>query len=150
MQSELSSREWLIFCPALYNEKASAPISDTGLRDTNSMSQAGAADVPEPLNEGTLTIFVDGSMRSSPRRGGIGIRFVWIEADGSESPPWDHALPATEGATNQQMELEAPYQALRLAISARAPFDLSDFDKIDPHRLRIREGWCASRHSGLV
>jgi ribonuclease HI/transposase-like protein len=69
-------------------------------------------------------------MRSSPRRGGIGIRFIWIDEDGHESNPWDHALPATEGANNQQMELEAPYQALRLAISNRAPFRLSDFDKI--------------------
>lgn len=88
-------------------------------------------DVPEPLNEGVLTIFVDGSMRESPRRGGIGIRFVWIDADGNESEPWDHSLDATLGATNQQMELEAPYQALRLALSARAPFDLNDFDKIE-------------------
>lgn len=87
--------------------------------------------VPEPLDEGVLTIFVDGSMRDSPRRGGIGIRFVWIDADGNESEPWDHALPATAGATIQQMELEAPYQALRLALSGRAPFRLGDFRKIE-------------------
>ena len=88
-------------------------------------------DVPEPLDEGVLTIFVDGSMRESPRRGGIGMRFVWIDADGNESEPWDHALPATEGATIQQMELEAPYQALRLALSGRAPFRVEDFRKIE-------------------
>ena len=88
-------------------------------------------DVPEPLDEGVLTIFVDGSMRDAPRRGGMGIRFVWIDAEGNESEPWDHALPATAGATNQQMELEAPYQALRLAMSPRAPFRLEDFDKIE-------------------
>lgn len=89
------------------------------------------AAVPEPLDEGVLTIFVDGSMRESPRRGGIGIRFVWIDADGDESEPWDHSLPATEGATIQQMELEAPYQALRLAIGGRAPFRLEEFRKIE-------------------
>lgn len=88
-------------------------------------------EVPEPLDEGVLTIFVDGSMRESPRRGGIGIRFVWIDADGNESEPWDHALEATPGATNQQMELEAPYQGLRLAMSRRAPFRLEDFHKIE-------------------
>lgn len=87
--------------------------------------------MPEPLEERTLTIFVDGSMRSSPRRGGIGIRFVWITGNGQESEPWDHALPATEGATNQQMELEAPYQAVKLAVSRHAPFSLADFDKIE-------------------
>lgn len=87
--------------------------------------------VPEPLDEGVLTIFVDGSMRESPRRGGIGIRFVWIDEDGNESEPWDHALPSTSGATIQQMELEAPYQALRLAIGRRAPFQLEDFRKIE-------------------
>lgn len=87
--------------------------------------------VAEPLDEGVLTIFVDGSMRESPRRGGIGIRFVWIDADGNASEPWDHALEATEGATIQQMELEAPYQALRLANSAKVPFSLEEFRKIE-------------------
>lgn len=91
----------------------------------------GSNQVAEPLDEGVLTIFVDGSMRESPRRGGIGIRFVWIDADGNESEPWDHALQATEGATIQQMELEAPYQGLRLAMSNRAPFRLEDFRKIE-------------------
>jgi len=88
-------------------------------------------EVPEPLDDGVVTIFVDGSMRQSPRRGGIGIRFVWIDGDGNESDPWDHALEATLGANNQQMELEAPYQALRLALSGRAPFELDEFDKIE-------------------
>lgn len=101
-----------------------------GQRDTDSM-KARASDVPEPLHDGVLTIFVDGSMRQSPRRGGIGIRFVWIDVGGNESEPWDHALESTPGATNQQMELEAPYQALRLALSGRAPFELDEFDKIE-------------------
>lgn len=98
-------------------------------RDTQVMPRS--VEVPEPLDEGVLTIFVDGSMRQSPRRGGIGIRFVWIDDEGNESEPWDHALEATPGANNQQMELEAPYQALRLALSGRAPFELGDFGKIE-------------------
>jgi ribonuclease HI len=85
--------------------------------------------VPEPLDERALTIYVDGSMRSSPRRGGIGIRFVWVNDDGEEEV-WDHSLPATMGATNNEMELEAPSQALKLAISRYVPFDLVRFDKI--------------------
>lgn len=95
------------------------------------MAKKTPAETPEPLDEGVLTIFVDGSMREHPRRGGIGIRCVWIDLDGNESEPWDHALPATAGATIQQMELEAPYQALRLALSSRAPFSLEDFRKIE-------------------
>jgi ribonuclease HI len=84
---------------------------------------------PEPLDERALTIYVDGSMRSSPRRGGIGIRFVWVNDDGEEEV-WDHSLPATMGATNNEMELEAPSQALKLATSRYTPFDLVSFDKI--------------------
>ncbi len=86
--------------------------------------------MPEPIDDGVLTIFVDGSMRSSPRRGGIGIRFVWNDDDGNEQI-WDHALPATMGATNNQMELEAPTEALKLAMGPRAPFVLEDFRKIE-------------------
>lgn len=86
--------------------------------------------MPEPIEDGVLTIFVDGSMRSSPRRGGIGIRFVWVNDAGDEET-WDHALPATMGATNNEMELEAPSEALKLAMSARAPFVLEDFRKIE-------------------
>jgi len=116
-------------------------ISVAARRETDRM-KARTTEVPEPLDEGVLTIFVDGSMRESPRRGGIGICFVWIDADGNESEPWDHALPATAGATNQQMELEAPYQALRLALSSRAPFQLEDFHKIEirTDSLYVKEG----------
>lgn len=83
----------------------------------------------EPLDDGALTIFVDGSMKSSPRRGGIGIRFAWIDDDG-EVQTWDHSLPSTPGATNNQMELEAPSEALRLAVGRYAPFQLSRFNKV--------------------
>lgn len=95
------------------------------------MAKKSREEMPEPLEEGVLTIFVDGSMREHPRRGGIGIRFVWIEDDGKESEPWDHSLESTPGATIQQMELEAPYRALRLADGRNTPFRLSDFLKIE-------------------
>ena len=93
------------------------------------MSRPSGPEVPEPIDEGALTIYVDGSMRSSPRRGGIGIRFVWITEDGGEETR-DHSLPAILGATNNQMELEAPSEALKLAMSRHAPFDLSRLNKI--------------------
>jgi ribonuclease HI len=87
------------------------------------------AEVPEPIDEGVLTIYTDGSMKPSPRRGGIGIRFVWLDADGAERV-WDHALPATLNATNNQMEIEAATEALKRVTSRYAPFDLSEFRKI--------------------
>lgn len=93
------------------------------------MPRRAQVEVPEPIDERALTIYVDGSMRSSPRRGGIGILFVWVKDDGHEAT-WDHSLPATIGANNQEMELEAPSDALKLVIGHHAPFDLSRFDKI--------------------
>ena len=78
------------------SESGSSNVSVAAERDTQCMTPR-TTTVPEPLDEGVLTIFVDGSMRESPRRGGIGIRFVWIDEDGNESEPWDHSLPATEG-----------------------------------------------------
>lgn len=86
-------------------------------------------DVSDVLDDRALTIYVDGSMYGSPRRGGVGIRFAWANDEGQEEL-WDHALPATMGATNNQMELEAPSAALRLAIGSRTPFKLGRFDKI--------------------
>jgi len=68
-------------------------------------------------------------MRKAPRRGGIGIHFVWVNDAGHEET-WDHALPATLGATNNEMELEAPTEALELADHSSAPFDLAQFNKI--------------------
>jgi ribonuclease HI len=84
---------------------------------------------PDVLDEHALTIYVDGSMRGSPRRGGIGIHFVWVNVAGNEVT-WDHCLPATMGATNNEMELEAPTEALKLASKENTPFALAQFNKI--------------------
>lgn len=88
-----------------------------------------SAEASDSIDEHALTIYVDGSMYGSPRRGGIGIRFVWINAQGDEE--WsDETLPATMGATNNQMELEAPSDALQILVRGRSPFDLSLCTKI--------------------
>lgn len=97
--------------------------------ETRVMAYRQPDSVPDLIDENALTIYVDGSMRSSPRRGGIGIRFVWVNDEGDEDV-WDHSLHATAGATNQEMELEAPSRALDLATGRYAPFDLSQFHKI--------------------
>ncbi len=69
------------------------------------------ASVQDNLEEEALTIYTDGSMFGSPRRGGIGIRFAWIDQNGGEET-YDETLPATMNATNNEMELEAPSEAL--------------------------------------
>jgi ribonuclease HI len=79
--------------------------------------------------ERVLTIHVDGSMRRGPRKGGMGLLFVWVDEAGDEHRD-AHTLPATENATNNQMELEAPSAALQIALRGRTPFDLGQFEKI--------------------
>ena len=66
------------------------------------------------LAENALHIYTDGSSFSSPRRGGIGIRFVLIDSQGGETTI-DPRHPGYEGATNNQMELEACIEALEEA-----------------------------------
>lgn len=83
----------------------------------------------DAVDDRALTIYVDGSMYGSPRRGGIGIHFVWVNESGGEET-WDHSLAATMGATNNEMELEAPTEALKLALHRTAPFSLDRFHKI--------------------
>lgn len=82
--------------------------------------------------ENALNIYTDGSMLPKPRRGGIAGLFVLINEDGEEE---DHPLPprAFSAATNNQMELEAVIQALRLATAQHPPFDPSRYRKILVH-----------------
>jgi len=58
-----------------------------------------------------LNIYTDGSSYSKPRRGGIGIRFVFPESMNKEELDFD--LDGYKGATNNQMELKACIEALR-------------------------------------
>ncbi len=80
-------------------------------------------------DEDALNIYTDGSMLPGPRRGGLAGLFILINEDGKEEtyplPPRGYA-----GATNNQMELEACVQALRLATSQQPPFDRSRYRKI--------------------
>ncbi|OGJ37549.1 MAG: hypothetical protein A2383_00830 [Candidatus Pacebacteria bacterium RIFOXYB1_FULL_39_46] len=69
----------------------------------------------ENLDETALNIFTDGSMYSHPRKGGIGIKFVWVGDDGNEES-YDHEEIGYKGVTIQQMELLACIIALREVI----------------------------------
>lgn len=79
--------------------------------------------------EDTLNIYTDGSSLPAPRRGGIAILFALINDDGElETFPVNPLGYA--GASNNQMELEACVQALRLATGQQPPFDRSRYRKI--------------------
>jgi ribonuclease HI len=56
--------------------------------------------------ENTINIYTDGSSLSHPRKGGIGIRIVFINEEGLDEIK-DVTLPGYLGATNNQMELLA-------------------------------------------
>ena len=66
------------------------------------------------LAENALHIYTDGSSLPSPRRGGIGIRFLLIDSQGREEIT-DSRHPGYKGATNNQMELQASIEALEEA-----------------------------------
>ena len=66
------------------------------------------------LAENALHIYTDGSSLPSPRRGGIGIRFLLIDSQGGEEIT-DSRHVGYEGATNNQMELQACIEALEEA-----------------------------------
>ncbi|HEY8776983.1 MAG TPA: RNase H family protein [Gaiellaceae bacterium] len=81
--------------------------------------------------ERALTVFTDGACLPSPRRGGIGIRFVHSDHLGNETV-WDLEEPGFVGATNNQMELLAVIAALKAIDDRRVPPDLlEDVTKID-------------------
>lgn len=64
--------------------------------------------------EDALIIYTDGSSYGSPRVGGVGIVFVLTDDKGNERVE-ESPFPGYRGATNNQMELEAPILALREA-----------------------------------
>ena len=53
-----------------------------------------------------LYIYTDGSSLPKPRRGGIGIRYIYVD-DTEEDVFIDQVLEGHEGASNNQMELLA-------------------------------------------
>jgi ribonuclease HI len=82
----------------------------------------------EYLDDDALNIYTDGSCLPRPRRGGMGVRFVFTGADGKEQIE-DHCLPGRKGSTNNQMELEACIRALDIGLGRRTTFDLSRYRK---------------------
>jgi RNase H len=69
--------------------------------------------------ENALNVYTDGSMLSGPRRGGAAILFVLLDDQGNEEQR-EEVLAGYAGATQNQMELEAPIQALKM-VTGRHP-----------------------------
>jgi ribonuclease HI len=74
--------------------------------------------------ENALNIYTDGSSRSSPRAGGIGIRFVIINSAG-EDQIQDFDFEGYKDATNNQMEIHACNVALKEAMKLDFPPNVS-------------------------
>ena len=85
------------------------------------------------LSEDTLEIYVDGSSLSKPRRGGVGIRFVWIDPEGRGAHSDFDRPYSYDGARIGQMELRACIDALKELISRHPPVDPGDFRKVVIH-----------------
>jgi ribonuclease HI len=69
----------------------------------------------------TLEAYTDGSSLPSPRRGGIGIRFVWCDEETGEEVIDDLSYPGYKGGTNQEMEILACKTALEESVSIPSP-----------------------------
>jgi ribonuclease HI len=64
------------------------------------------------FDENVLNIYTDGSSKAKPRRGGIGIRFVYIDGSGNEAFE-DFTSLGFQSATSNEMELTACIVALK-------------------------------------
>jgi ribonuclease HI len=80
-------------------------------------------------DDDALNVYTDGSMLPGPRRGGAGLLFVVVDSEGNWQER-EEVLPGWAGATQNQMELEAVIQGLRMATGRHPPFDPSTYRKI--------------------
>lgn len=84
----------------------------------------------QELAENALNIYTDGSQFSKRRRqGGAGFLFISVDADG-EPLIHEESPPGWKGATNNQMELQACIEALKLATGRHPPISLDSLDKV--------------------
>jgi ribonuclease HI len=83
----------------------------------------------EQHDDNALIIYTDGSMLPRPRRGGFAFRVLWTDADGYEQHE-DYAPEGQLGATNNEIELKACVEALRLVTGRRSPVPRDAYRKI--------------------
>lgn len=80
------------------------------------------------IDETAINIFTDGSSYSHPRRGGVGIVYVTVGADGHEVTE-EYCPAGYSSATNNQMEIQACVEALEYLSKGYCPIDVDGFRK---------------------
>lgn len=83
----------------------------------------------ERLEDHAVNVFTDGSSLQRPRRGGYAFLFVTVDEDGQEVAD-EFSPDGCTGANNQEMELKACVEALKLLAGRASPVDLERFSKI--------------------
>lgn len=78
------------------------------------------------IDEDALNIYTDGSCLPSPRRGGIGVVFIWVNSAGHEET-LEISKPGYKGETIGRMELLACIEALKEAQNLPS---YCDYEKI--------------------
>ena len=101
------------------------------------------------LDENAVNIFTDGSSLPGPRRGGVGIRIVVVDAGGHEVVDDGHTVLGRPGGTNQEMELLACIEALRLVGGRHSRVDVASFTKVVIHTdaMYVAENYPNARYS---
>jgi RNase H len=82
-------------------------------------------DVIERLDENAINIYTDGSSKQKPRRGGYAFIYVTVDADGEEVVD-ERSPDGSLGSNNQEMELKAVVEALKLLSTVGSPVALRD------------------------
>lgn len=93
------------------------------------MSAQSNVRLMEHLGDNALGIYTDGSSFPGPRRGGIGMVFVFADKAGAEVVR-EEPRPGYAGATNNQMELMACLEALKSLTGKRPVVDPWDYEKV--------------------
>lgn len=98
------------------------------------------------LDDKALNVFTDGSSFSGPRRGGIGIHYVWADDAGNEVA-YDLSPAGYSGATNQEMELKACIEGLAFLTKRHCPVRVGDFSKvvIITDSMYVKDGYAQAR-----
>jgi len=83
----------------------------------------------ERHDDNALIIYTDGSCKPKPRRGGYAYVLLG-ESEKGEERLHKYSAPGSLGATNNEMELMAAIEALRLATSRHCPVPSNAYSKI--------------------
>jgi len=81
----------------------------------------------KPLRKHILYVYTDGSSLKEPRRGGMGIRYVYLD-DKEEEHCIDLNIEGYSGATNNQMELFAVIEGIKNSVHQSIPIKYNEIE----------------------